>query len=110
PQIPGSVVLTVGYAGSRSSHILVDGLNLNVGSPAACGVVAGYTRGCGPGGTAFGPRWGSPRSLSPLTIANNNDVGKAHYDSLKVKAEIQSVRHGIYDLLGYMVLGTFDSG
>ena len=31
--IPGDVVLTVGYAGSRSSHILVDGLNLNVSSP-----------------------------------------------------------------------------
>ena len=32
-QIPGNIVLTAGYAGSRSSHILVDGLNLNVKSP-----------------------------------------------------------------------------
>ena len=37
-QLPGDIVLTAGYAGSRSSHILVDGLNLNVGSPALrCG-------------------------------------------------------------------------
>jgi len=37
-QLPGgNIVMTAGYAGSRSSHILVDGLNLNVGSPAACG-------------------------------------------------------------------------
>ena len=40
-QLPGNVVLTAGYAGSRSSHILVDGLNLNVGSPTACGTVVG---------------------------------------------------------------------
>ena len=35
-QFPGQVVLTAGYAGSRASHILVDGNNLNVGSP--CGL------------------------------------------------------------------------
>ncbi len=32
-QLPGDIVLTVGYAGSRSSHILIDGNNLNVSSP-----------------------------------------------------------------------------
>src|ERR1039458_10565821 len=32
-QLPGHVVLTAGYAGSRASHILVDGNNLNLGSP-----------------------------------------------------------------------------
>ena len=42
-QLPGNIVLTAGYAGSRSSHILVNGLNLNVHSPTACGIVAGYT-------------------------------------------------------------------
>src|SRR5207302_5154599 len=35
-QLPGNVVLTAGYAGSRSTHILVDGLNLNVSNPLAC--------------------------------------------------------------------------
>ena len=32
-QLPGNVVLTAGYAGSRSTHILVDGLNLKLNSP-----------------------------------------------------------------------------
>jgi hypothetical protein len=109
-QLPGGLVLTAGYAGSRASHILVDGLNLNVGSPSACGVVAGYTRGCGPGGTAFGPKWGSPTFLFPLTMNNNNDVGRAHYDSIQIKAETRSARHGLYALLGYTYSRTFDTG
>lgn len=109
-QLPGNLVLTAGYAGSRSSHILVDGLNLNVGSPSACGVVSGYTLGCGPGGAAFAPKWGSPTFPFNLTIANNNDVGRAHYDSFQIKAETKSVRHGLYALLGYTYSRTHDSG
>ena len=107
-QLPGNVVLTVGYAGSRSSHIQVDGLNQNVGSPAACGVVAGYTFGCGPGGKAF-PQ---PYTFDgPFTnISNFNDIGRARYDSLQVKAETKSARHGLYALLGYTWSRTFDSG
>ena len=53
-EIPGQIVLTAGYAGSRSSHILEFGNNINVGSPSACGTVSGYTLGCGPDGAAFG--------------------------------------------------------
>ena len=34
-QLPGNVVLTVGYAGSRSAHILVSQLNENISSPSA---------------------------------------------------------------------------
>jgi hypothetical protein len=109
-QIPGNIVVTAGYAGSRSSHILVDGLNLNVGSPSACGTVSGYTLGCGPGGAAFGPKWGAPTFLFPLTIANSNDVGRAHYNSFQIKAETKSARHGIYALIGYTYSKTYDSG
>lgn len=110
-QLPGNIVLTAGYAGSRSSHILVDGLNLNVGSPGACGgVVPGYTLGCGPGGAAFGPKYGSPTFVDALTIDNNNDYGKAHYDSLQIKAETKSARHGLYALVGYTYSRTFDTG
>jgi hypothetical protein len=104
-QIPGNVVLTAGYAGSRSTHILTIGLNENVGSPAACGVVAGYTLGCGPGGTAFTAPYG------PFTnVANVSDNGRARYDSLQIKAETKNSRHGLYALVGYTWSRTFDSG
>jgi hypothetical protein len=41
---------------------------------------------------------------------SNNDVGRAHYDSLQIKAETKSARHGLYALLGYTYSRTFDSG
>ncbi|MCU1302717.1 MAG: Oar protein [Candidatus Sulfotelmatobacter sp.] len=114
-QLPGNIVLTAGYAGSRSSHILVDGLNLNVGSPSACDPAnpdfnPNYHLGCAPGGGPFAPKWGAPTFPFNLTINNNNDVGRAHYDSLQVKAETKSTRHGLYALLGYTYSRTFDSG
>jgi hypothetical protein len=99
------VVLTAGYAGSRSSHILVGQINENLGSPAACGVVPGYKLGCGPGGTPFTAPYGEF-----TTVAINNDVGRARYDSFQIKAETKSVRHGLYALLGYTWARTFDSG
>jgi hypothetical protein len=43
-------------------------------------------------------------------ISNNNDVGRARYDSLQAKAETKSSRHGLYALLGYTWSRTFDSG
>lgn len=101
-QIPGNIVLTAGYAGSRSSHILVDGLNLNITSPSACGTVSGYTLGCG--------YTVSQTSFPFNTIANQNDVGQATYNSLQVKAETKSARHGIYALIGYTYSHTYDSG
>jgi hypothetical protein len=120
-ELPGQVVLTLGYAGSRSHRILMDGVNLNVNSPSACGTVAGYTLGCGPGGSFVQPpcvNWAvpcSPTSSSNLNafdqIASNiNDVGNARYDSLQVKAETKSARHGLYALIGYTWSHTFDSG
>ncbi|MGA2740737.1 MAG: carboxypeptidase-like regulatory domain-containing protein [Bryobacteraceae bacterium] len=106
-QLPGQVLLTVGYAGSRASHILVDGNNLNVGSPTACGSVAGYTLGCGPGGSAFGvPVTNFPYS----TVENITDQGIAHYNSLQIKAETKSARHGLYALIGYTYSRNHDTG
>ncbi len=106
-EIPGHIVLTMGYAGSRSSHILVDGNNINVGSPSACGTVAGYTLGCGPGGSAFGlPYPNYPFS----TISNSFDNGRAHYNSLQIKAETRSARYGIYALIGYTFARAYDNG
>src|SRR5438477_4789246 len=82
-QLPANVVLTAGYAGSHSTHILVDGLNLNVGSPSACGT-PGYTLGCGPGGAPFS----APYNI--FYVANISDTGSARYDSLQLKAETKS--------------------
>jgi hypothetical protein len=106
-QLPGQVLLTVGYAGSRASHILVYGNNLNVGSPTACGTVAGYTLGCGPNGASFGvPATNFPYS----TIDNMTDDGRAHYNSLQIKAETKSSRHGLYALIGYTYSRNYDTG
>lgn len=105
-ELPGAVVLTVGYAGSRSSHILVSGLNMNLNPPSACpgqaNAVAGYTFGCG---------YSKPFPLLAFSnVFNFNDVGRARYDSLQVKAETKSARHGLYALFGYTWSRTFDSG
>jgi hypothetical protein len=110
-QLPGQIVLTVGYAGSRGHHILVDGNNLNVTTPNACAggptPVAGYTRGCGPGGTFIG----QPYPAFPFnTVFNTTDQGNAHYNSLQIKAETKSSRYGIYALIGYTYSRTYDNG
>jgi hypothetical protein len=107
-EIPGQIVLTAGYVGSRSSHILVDGNNINVVSPAACGTVSGYTIGCLPGGGAYASPYLSSFPFSD--IAATEDVGRAHYNALQIKAETKSARHGIYALIGYTYSRTYDSG
>jgi hypothetical protein len=101
-QLPGNVVLTAGYAGTRSTHILIGQSNENLSSPSACGAVPGYTVGCG-----F-PSF--PYAAPFQQVAANNSVGRARYDSLEVKAETKSARHGLYALLGYTWSRTFDSG
>ena len=106
-EIPGQVVLTVGYAGSRGANILMYGNDLNTSGPAACGVVPGYTIGCGPNGAAVPiPYPNFPFS----TIFAINDLGKTSYDSLQIKAETKSVRHGLYALIGYTFSHTYDDG
>ncbi len=111
-QLPGDIVLTVGYAGSRSSHILVFGNNINIGSPGACAggpnAVAGYTRGCGPGGASFTSPYAANFPFN--TILETTDQGKAHYNGLQIKAETKSARHGLYALVGYTYSRTYDTG
>jgi hypothetical protein len=101
-QLPGNVVLTVGYGGSRSAHVLVSQLNENLSSPSACGAVAGYNVGCG-----F-PSF--PYAEPFQSVDTNNSIGQARYDSLQVKAETKSARHGLYALIGYTYSRNFDSG
>jgi len=106
-QLPGNVVLTVGYGGSRSAHVLVSQLNENLSSPSACDptsltYVSGYTVGCG-----F-PSF--PYAAPFQSVDTNNSIGAARYDSLQVKAETKSTRHGLYALIGYTYSRNFDSG
>jgi len=115
-QLPGNVVLTAGYAGTRSHHILVSQLNENIDSPSACFPTATTVS----GGTAANPLYGvyklgcginSYPYAAPFQIVNTNDsIGAAQYDSLQVKAETKSARHGLYALLGYTWSRNFDSG
>ena len=103
----GNFVLTVGYAGSKSTHILVDGVNLNVVSPGACdpgnpNYDPSYTFGCGLGNTPPYTQFGN--------IQNINDIGSARYDSLQIKGETKSARHGLYALLSYTYSRALDSG
>jgi Carboxypeptidase regulatory-like domain len=104
-QVPGDIVLTMGYAGTRSHHILVSQLNENIISPNACGNVPGYTLGCGLTGN---PTW---PYAAPFQIVNtNNSIGSAQYDSLQVKGETKSMRHGLYALIGFTWSRNFDTG
>lgn len=106
-QLPGSIVLTAGYAGSTGGHILVIGNDLNTSSPGACGSVSGYTLGCLPGGAPY---------IYPYTPPNFNaillygDVGTTHYNSLQLKAETKTPKHGLYALVAYTYSHTYDNG
>jgi hypothetical protein len=108
-ELPGQIVLTVGYVGSRTSHILVDGNNINITSPSACGT-AGYTLGCEPNGTKFISPFLAPTAFPFSTISAIEDVGRAHYNGLQIKAETKSARHGVYALIGYTYSRTYDTG
>jgi hypothetical protein len=111
-QLPGDVVLTVGYAGTRSAHILVSQVDENIEDPSACPdgahPVLGYTLGCNLGAAyPFGPYPYAPYGQS---ISSNNSIGQARYDSVLIKAETKSARHGLYALFGYTYSRNFDSG
>ena len=108
-QIPGDIILTAGYAGSRGTHMLIDGNNLNINTPSACGgVVPGYTLGCGPGGTFIPARYGT--QFPGQAINNITDEGNAHYNSLQIKAETKNARHGLYALVSYTYSRAYDNG
>jgi hypothetical protein len=104
-QLVGNLVLTAGYAGSRGSHILVAGNNLNTASPSACGTVASYTIGCLSGGAPYVPPYGTFDTISLF-----GDVGKANYDSLQIKAETKTSKYGLYALFAYTYSHTYDNG
>ncbi|MGD0445135.1 MAG: carboxypeptidase-like regulatory domain-containing protein [Edaphobacter sp.] len=106
-ELPGDVLLTAGYAGAVGGHILVSGNDLNVNSPSGCGTISGYTLGCLPGGAPY---------IYPYPTDNFNaillfgDVGKTHYNSLQIKAETKTPKHGLYALVAYTYSRTYDNG
>jgi hypothetical protein len=104
-QLIGNLVLTAGYAGSRGTHILVAGNDLNSSSPSACGTVTGYTLGCLPGGAPYVPPY-----LTGNAIFLFGDVGKTNYDSLQIKAETKTPKYGLYALFAYTYSRTYDNG
>ena len=106
-ELPGNVVLTVGYAGSAGGHLLVGGNNLNTNSPSGCGNIPGYTLGCEPGGSPYEYPYNPPNYNAILLFG---DVGKTHYNSLQIKAETKTERYGLYGLVAYTYSRTYDNG
>jgi hypothetical protein len=104
-QLIGNLVLTAGYAGSRGTHVLVAGNNLNTASPAACGTVPSYTLGCNPDGSPYVPPYNTFDTISLF-----GDVGKTNYDSLQIKGETKTPKYGLYALLAYTYSHTYDNG
>ncbi len=112
-QLPGNVVLTAGYAGSRGKHILVAGNNLNINNPnntngigpTACGTVSGYTLGCTASGDPFVSNIGVGNAILEF-----GDLGKTTYNSLQVKAETKTPKYGLYALVSYTYSRTYDNG
>jgi hypothetical protein len=104
-QLIGNLVLTAGYAGSRGTHILVLGNDLNTSSPSGCGTITGYTLGCLSSGAPYIPSYKTSNAI--LLIG---DVGKTNYDSLQIKAETKTPKYGLYALVAYTYSRTYDNG
>lgn len=91
-QLPGSIVFTVGYAGTRSTHLQTLNWNLDTATP--------------------GPGIDPPdrRPFPNLTYINAIlSRGQGRYDSLQLKAEKQT-SHGLYFLIAYTYSKAFDNG
>ena len=105
--MPGNILLTAGYAGSTGGHLTVIGNDLNVNSPSGCGTISGYTIGCLPGGAPYYYPYNPPNFNAILLYG---DPGKTHYNSLQIKAETKTPKHGLYALVAYTYSRTYDNG
>jgi len=104
-QLPGNIVLTAGYAGSRGRHILVAGNNLNTFGPSGCVAGGSYTIGCNADGSPFIPPYAASNAMLLF-----GDIGKTQYDSLQIKAETKTPKYGLYALFSYTYSKTYDNG
>jgi hypothetical protein len=105
-QLPGNIVLTAGYAGSRGRHILLAGNDLNTPSPSACVAGGSYTLGCLPNGAPYSPNYPAPFNAVLLF----GDIGRTSYNSLQIKAETKTPKYGLYALFSYTYSRTYDNG
>jgi len=104
-EIPGNIVLTLGYAGSKGYDVLVAGNNLNTSTGSmVCGV---GVIGCNADGTAYTPPFAPPNGNAVLAFG---DYGKTNYNSFQVKAETKTPKYGLYALIGYTYSHTYDNG
>ena len=106
-QLVGNLVLTMGYAGSVGTHILVAGNSENVSSPSGCGTIPNYTIGCLANGGFYSSPY-APPNFNAIDLFG--DVGKTNYNSLQVKAEANVPQHGLYALFAYTWSHTIDNG
>lgn len=105
-QLLGSLVLTAGYAGAHGSHILMLGNDINTSGPSGCALPTSNHIGC----------IGNAPYTAPYTVPDFNaileigDLGTTSYNSLQIKAETKTPKHGIYALVAYTYSKTYDDG
>jgi len=104
-QLPANVVVTAGYAGSRGRHLLVAGNNLNTFGPTSCVAGGTETIGCNPDGSAYIPPYAAENAMLLF-----GDIGRTQYDSLQLKLETKTPKHGLYALVSYTYSKTYDNG
>ena len=105
-QLFGSLVLTGGYAGAHGTHLLMIGNALNTNGPSGCASAGSNHIGC----------VGNAPYTTPYTVPNFNsilefgDLGTTSYNSLQIKAETKTPKHGLYALVAYTLARTYDDG
>jgi hypothetical protein len=103
-QLFGSLVLTAGYAGSQGTHLLMLGNDINTSGPSGCADPASNHIGC-VGNAPYTP------NLSTFNaVLEAGDLGKSSYNSLQIKAETKTPKHGLYALVAYTYSKTYDDG
>ncbi len=105
-QLFGTLVMTGGYAGAHGTHLLILGNALNTNGPSGCASASSNHIGC----------VGNAPYTTPYTVSNFNaileagDLGITSYNSLQIKAETKTPRHGLYALVAYTYSKTYDDG
>jgi hypothetical protein len=103
-QLFGSLLLTGAYAGAHGTHILMLGNDINTAGPSGCAAANTNHIGC-VGAVPYTPNYGTGS-----TILEAGDLGTTSYNSLQIKAETKTPKHGLYALVAYTYSKTYDDG